>query len=315
MSKESKPYVESTTVLIHTKNSETTLAATLKSVTWADEILVIDMHSTDKTVALAKKHGATVITVDDVGYVEPARNTALKAAKFPWILIVDSDETVSHTLAKHLQSLASGAATADAYLIPRKNFVFGDWLSTGGWWPDYQLRFFKKGIVNWPEQIHSQPKIDGSVEQLPLKEELAIEHANYPTVSSFLERLDRYTTHEVHSRSKTNTSQIANSEASEALVTNWSNELFRRLFAFNGIKGGTRGVGVSFLQAMYEFVVVLKSWEKNGYKESTTNTEKQTIAQLGKFKSDLQYWIADWHVKNTSGIPQLWWRMRRSFKL
>lgn len=312
MSKESKPYVESISVLIHTKNSESTLAATLESVAWADEILVIDMHSTDETVSLAKKHGATVLTVDDVGYVEPARNTALKAAKFPWILIVDSDETISSTLAKHLQSLAAGTATSDAYLIPRKNQVFGDWLSTGGWWPDYQLRFFKKGIVHWPEQIHSQPKIDGSVEQFPLKEELAIEHANYPTVSSFLERLDRYTTHEVHSRSQTKSSKAADSEA---LVTNWSNELFRRLFAFDGIKGGTRGVGVSFLQAMYEFVVVLKSWEKNEYAESSSNSEKQTIAQLGKFKSDLQYWIADWHVKNTSGLPQIWWRIRRTLKI
>jgi glycosyltransferase involved in cell wall biosynthesis len=312
MLKEAKPYAESISVLIHTKNSESTLAATLDSISWADEVLVIDMHSSDKTVSLAKKHGATVITVDDVGYVEPARNIAIKAAKFPWILIVDSDEIIASTLAKHLQSLAKGAATSDAYLIPRKNQVFGDWISTGGWWPDYQLRFFKKGIVHWPEQIHSQPKIDGSVEQLPLKEELAIEHANYPTVSSFLERLDRYTTHEVHSRSQIKPSKAANSET---LVTNWSNELLRRLFAFEGIKGGTRGIGVSFLQAMYEFVVVLKFWEKNEYAESSSNSEKQTIVQLGKFKSDLQYWIADWHVKNTSGLPQIWWRMRRSLKL
>jgi glycosyltransferase involved in cell wall biosynthesis len=310
MSNTAKSFLESISVIIHTKNSEQTLSDTLTSVAWADEILVVDMHSTDNTVAIAKKSDAKVITVDDVGYVEPARNTALQQAKFPWICIVDSDETVPKALAKHLQSLASGAATADAYLVPRKNNVFGGWLTTGGWWPDYQLRFFKKGTVNWPAQIHSQPKIDGTVANLPAKEEFALDHANYPSVSSFLQRLDRYTTHEIDSRT-----QPKSSQNSQSLIRNWSNELFRRLFALKGIEGGTRGVGVSFLQAMYEMVVLLKTWEKNEYAHTENDTEQKTIEQLSQFKSDLQYWIADWHVKNSSGITHIWWRIRRSFKL
>jgi len=308
MTDKTKPFLESISVIIHTKNSQDTVADTLESVTWADEILVVDMHSTDKTVAIANKFGAKVITVDDVGYVEPARNTALKQATFPWICIVDSDEVVPTTLAKHMQTLASGSASADAYLIPRKNMVFGGWLSTGGWWPDYQLRFFKKGIVNWPEHIHSQPKIDGTVANLEAKQEFALVHANYPSVSSFLQRLDRYTTHEVTSRSQSK-------QNTQPMVTHWSNELFRRLFALKGIEGGTRGVGVSFLQAMYEMVVVLKTWEKNEFATKSNDTQQETIKQLSQFRSDLQYWIADWHVKNSSGLNQIWWRIRRSFKL
>lgn len=295
------------TVIIHTKNSALTLADTLMSVSWASEILVMDMHSTDETIAIAKAYNAHIHYFPDVGYVEPARNAAITLAKNPWICIVDSDETISSELALKLQTLSQGDATADAYFIPRKNMVFGGWLREAGWWPDYQLRFFRKGTVTWSDSIHSSPKIDGDIDYLPEAEQLAIEHANYPTVNSFIERLNRYTTHEVSSR-KTKTHLDENE-----LLTSWKNELFSRLFKLKGVNAGVRGVGVSMLQAMYELVVQLKIWENNTSRE---DQDPQKVFEFFRsFRSELLYWIADWHVQRTSGISKIIWQIRRKFRI
>jgi glycosyltransferase involved in cell wall biosynthesis len=327
-----KPFIASISVLVHTKNSAKTLAKTLSSVAWADEVIVIDMQSTDQTLSIAESHGVKVLQVADMGYVEPARNYAIKQAKYPWICIVDSDEVVPKNLAKHLIQLANNSAqslpTADAYLIARKNFVFGGWLTSAGWWPDYQLRFFKKNIVTWSDKIHSQPKVDGEVEKLPLDPELALEHDNYPTISSFIQRLDKYTTHEVSSRKiDRESTQVGqnvhnnNKLSPNSMIASWSNELFRRLFANQGIDGGTRGIGVSFLQSMYELIVFLKTWEKNNHNSNInklTKIDKSTnlaIRELSQFKSDLQYWLADWQVSHSTGFKQIWWRVRRYLKM
>lgn len=319
-------------VIIHTKNSAQTLADTLMSVAWASEIIVMDMHSTDETISIAKAYNAKIHYFPDVGYVEPARNAAIALAKHSWICIVDSDEVISNELAVKLQSLSQGDATADAYFIPRKNMVFGGWLREAGWWPDYQLRFFRKGKVSWSDVIHSRPTIDGDVDYLPEAEQVAIEHANYPSVSSFIERLNRYTTHEVTTRTVT-----AHLDENE-LLTSWKNELFSRLFKLKGMNAGVRGVGVCMLQAMYELVVQLKMWEQHqavgsnqvgkmqpGHKysdESQTNSNsaqdpdpQKVLAFFQTFRSELQYWIADWHVRRTSGLSKIFWQFRRKFRI
>ena len=301
-------YEQSITVIIHTKNSANTLQRTLDSVSWATEVLVVDMHSTDETLQIAKKNKVRIETVPDYGYVEPARNAAINMAKSGWICIVDSDEVISEKLATKLQQLAQGDATADAYWIARKNIVFGGWLHSAGWWPDYQLRFFKKGTVGWPEKIHATPKIDGTIDYLTDSEDLAIEHFNYPDVASFLERLNRYTTHEVSDRQKKDVSQ-------ETLVNAWSNEFFSRVFVHKGIDGGVRGLGISWLQAMYELVVQLKMWEQQQNTEHPNTRSEEGIKAIEKFSRDLNYWIADYKIRQSSGLTQLVWRVRRTLKV
>lgn len=317
------------TVIIHTKNSAKTLADTLLSVQWAKEIIVMDMHSTDTTVAIAKSYNAKIFYFDDVGYVEPARNEAISKATQPWICIVDSDEVIPEMLAEKLQALANGDATADAYFIARKNRVFGGWLRSAGWWPDYQLRFFTKGSVVWSDAIHSSPTIDGTVDYLPESEELALDHNNYPTVESFIERLNRYTSHEVVTRLEKTSKQSSKSEkvapiapvTELTLLTSWKNELFSRLFKLNGIDAGVRGVGVSYLQAMYELVVQLKIWETqhSAKPDQTTFLKKhkkqETIQFFTEFQKELHYWIADWHINHNSGVSQFIWKIRRKFRV
>lgn len=294
--------------VINTKNSSATLQACLESVKWVDEIVVVDMHSTDQTVEIAKKFTQKVFTYKDVGYVEPARNFAIQKAKGKWVLVIDADEEVSDTLREYIQALLGKEETEKvaAFAIPRKNIVFGGWLSHAGWWPDYQLRLFQPGAVTWKDEIHSVPKVTGRSVQLPADEKLALIHHNYPTVEEFITRLNRYTTKEVESRS---TAQIT----SKAIVGGFRTELMSRLFMHKGIDGGVRGVSVSFMQAMYEVVVRLKQWESQGHPK--TDHLHETLVEVHALQQDLAYWIANWQVQHSKGVTKFYWVIRRKLKL
>lgn len=297
--------------IIHTKNSAATLKRALESVKWADEIVVIDMHSTDETVQIAEKYTDRIFSFKDVGYVEPARNFGISKAKGEWILILDADEEVLATLKKCIQQVHDGTISpelrADAYAIPRKNLVFGEWMKYAGWWPDYQIRLFRSGQLHWPEDIHQVPKVKGKLLQLPPEEELAIIHQNYADVSSFIQRLDRYTTHEVTRRGPRATSDV---EIFRAFTT----EFVSRYFKHEGIKGGALGTGISLMQSMYEVSVLLKQAEA-GSGITTRPHHAQMFAELRNFQKDVNYWIADWHVQQHIGFSRLSWMIRRKFRL
>jgi glycosyltransferase involved in cell wall biosynthesis len=299
--------MSSISVVINTKNSAETLARTLKSVSWADEIIVVDMKSSDDTKQVAKKFTNKVFDHPDVGYVEPARNMAVNKAKSDWILVIDADEEIPPSLKQKIKQLVTGDATADAYYLPRKNIIFGEWQRHAGWWPDYQLRLFKKGTVQWNDMIHQPPKLTGDSDSLAAREDLAILHHNYQTIEQFLARLNRYTTHEASS----NPVQITNSEA---LVESFTNEFLSRLFANRGLEDGIHGVSVAFLQAFYEQAVFLKKWQAEQF-PTRRKEQKATLKSLRKFQRELNYWIADWHIQHSSGIPKIWWQFRRKFQI
>ena len=297
-------------VVINTKNAAETFKRALHSVDWADEIIVMDMASSDDTREIAKKSGAKIFTHPDVGYVEPARNAAIAKAGSEWIFVLDADEEIPPTLQEKIVYLIEGDATADAYYIPRKNFVFNSWLYHAGWWPDYQLRLFKKGTVTWSNKIHSQPEIKGKADYLTATDDLAIIHYNYQTVDQYLERLVRYTTYEVTHRQKIGLK-------SSKIVQVFSHELMTRLFKEQGLAGGMIGVGVFFLQAMYEVVVVLKQWEAQGFvpTKADKTDENDVIDAFRQLQKDLNYWLADAQVRRSTGLPKIFWLMRKHFKM
>jgi glycosyltransferase involved in cell wall biosynthesis len=182
--------------VINTLNEEENLPRALASVKdFADEIVVVDMHSDDQTVDIAKKSGARVFEHDRTGYVEPARNFAISKAEGDWILILDADEELSQSLSKSLRKIADNPA-ADYYRLPRKNIIFGRWIKHTGWWPDYNIRFFKKGCVSWNEIIHSVPTTQGAGSDLKADEENALVHHNYRTAEQYVERMNRYTSYQ-----------------------------------------------------------------------------------------------------------------------
>ncbi len=170
-------------LVINTLNEEGNIISAIRSVGgFADEVVVVDMNSDDSTVSLAKKAGARVFNYPRVGYVEPARNFAIDKAEGDWIFILDADERANPKLIAKLKKLMIDEKP-DYVLIPRKNVIFGKWIKNSRWWPDYNVRFFRKGSVVWKDKIHSQPEKRGKGVTLLPKEKYAIVHENYSSVS------------------------------------------------------------------------------------------------------------------------------------
>ncbi|MBU0974571.1 glycosyltransferase family 2 protein [Patescibacteria group bacterium] len=298
-------------VVINTKNAEKTLEASLKSVKFADEIIVVDMMSTDDTVKIAKKFTTSIFAHDDVGYVEPARNFAISKAMSDWILILDADEEVPQELAKVIKGILKsdekGQATADCYYVPRRNMIFGKWIEKTGWWPDHVLRLFKKGHVEWSDQIHSIPITSGKVHELSAVKEIAIIHHNFQHVDQYIDRMNKY--------SSIQAEEISNAEDleldSKFIFRKFASELLSRLFAQRGINDGSHGLSLSLLQAISEASVAMKVWDEKGFPETNREQEEELMEEISQFKKELAYWIADWHVENNVGVNKLLWQVRR----
>lgn len=131
------------TVIIPCYNNEDIIRDCLESIKWADEILICDSFSTDKTLEIAREYTDRIIQHE---YISPAaqKNWAIPQASNEWVLIVDTDERISEELKNEIISLLKNPGEFDGFKIPRANFSFGKRFKYGGYWPDYQLRLFKK---------------------------------------------------------------------------------------------------------------------------------------------------------------------------
>lgn len=291
-----------------------TLKQCLQSVRFADEVVVMDMESSDLTVEIAKHAKARVFSTNEVGYVEPARNQAIAKAKGDWILILDADEELSEGAAEKIQSIIKNSTelATVGYRLPRQNIIWGKWIKHTGWWPDYQLRLFQKGKVHWRNKIHSEPEVSGSVEDFQPSKQYSIIHHNYPTVEEFIDRMNRYSTIQAEELQLKNFSAHALSQT--AVVEIFFDEWFRRFFAGQAWEDETHGAALSFMQSCSELAKVLKVWQKSEFATKKISAE-QTGQVLENLERSLHYWIADYHVQNSTGLGNLWWRIRRKLKI
>jgi glycosyltransferase involved in cell wall biosynthesis len=143
-------------VVIITLNEAQNIERCLRSVPWADELLVLDSGSQDKTTEIAKKLGATVFSEPWRGF-GPQKKRAVALARNDWVLCLDADEALSPELAVEILEKFSGFDAETAYFLPRKSFYLGRWIVHGGWFPDYQLRIFDRRHSDWSEAaIHEK---------------------------------------------------------------------------------------------------------------------------------------------------------------
>lgn len=294
-------------VIVHTKNSADTLGDCLESVSvMADEIIVMDMESTDDTRRVARQFKAKVLRAKDVGYADPARNKALQAASGDWALVVDADEEIPPTLADAIVSLIKQPEQFSAFAFPRKNIIFGRW-ARAGWWPDFQLRLFKKGHVYWPPQLHGKPQVEGQVRHLPADEQFAILHHNYNDIDSFVDRAQRY--------SSIAATEVAKGErASETdLWHAWWQQFVQRWFADQGYQDQHYGQTLAMLQSYFEVLVQAKYWQAQGFK--LPGTLPPLSQQLAAAAADARYWEAHNHWQSSKGLTKIYWRLRMRFKL
>lgn len=271
-------------VVINTLKEEQNIERAIKSVKWADEVVVCDMYSEDRTVELAKELGAKVVYHKKTNYVEPARNFAVSKALGDWILILDADEEIPDILASKLQQVVS-EKNVDFVKIPRKNIIFGKWMRASMWWPDYNIRFFKKGSVVWGDEIHRPPQTSGYGIKLPTEEQYAIVHYHYKDISQFIERMNRYSKIQAEELKKRGV-QFQWSD----LIAKPLAEFLGRFFANRGFEDGIHGLALSLLQAFSFLIMYIRLWEMEGFGESSIDLKE--IEHLNKqVDKEIKYWL------------------------
>jgi glycosyltransferase involved in cell wall biosynthesis len=243
--------------VVNTRNAAAMLTEALRSLApWVDEIVVVDMNSTDATREIAEREGARVLMHEPVGYVEPARKWSIEQATGDWIMVLDADEIVPVPLSKRLREIAE-RDEADVVNIPEFNFFFGRPVLHGGWHPDEQrhLRFFKKGAVSPSVEVHAAPRIADGARRLELEYEpgLGIVHFAYTTVGEFMEKTNRYT-------------DLDTDEPplpTPRLIRHVLGEVRGRLLNRGGVRDGSRGVALALLMGIYEAMLWLKRGERH----------------------------------------------------
>lgn len=179
-------------VVLATFNEEKNLKECLESIRQlADEIIVVDGGSTDKTVEIAKKYDARVIVTDNPPIFHINKQKAIEASTGDWILQLDADERVTPELAREIKEIINqGNDETMGYWIPRKNWFLGKFLMKGGQYPDYTLRLYRRGRVHLPcKSVHEQARVDGETGYL--KKDLI--HIADPDFRRYLKRWHRYT--------------------------------------------------------------------------------------------------------------------------
>ena len=247
-------------VVIHTRNEERNLPYALRSVRgWVDEILVVDMDSTDGTVAIAQSAGARVIRHQPMGFVEPARAFGCAQTTGDWILVLDADEVIPPALARRLAEVAT-RGEVDAVRIPRLNYLLGGPLRHSGWNPerDRLLRFFRRGAVEISARIHEpfRPVTGARVLDLGPEAGQEIVHFNYVDVVQFIDRLNRYTTIEAEqARERGERGSIGRA------LWRAGREWLARYGKHRGYRDGWRGFYLSAFMAVYRLVADAKLTE------------------------------------------------------
>ena len=176
-------------VTIITLNEERRIGKCIKSVSFADEIVVVDSGSRDRTVEIAKQAGAQVIHQDWLGYGRQ-KQFAVEQTVNDWVLCLDADEWLSPELSQSIQSVLEHPEFS-AYQFPRRNRFMGRWLRHGEGYPDWSLRLFKRDHAHWSEdEVHEKVVPGGDVGKISGD----LMHESEETLQQYLEKQDRYTT-------------------------------------------------------------------------------------------------------------------------
>ncbi|MCI0488317.1 MAG: glycosyltransferase family 2 protein [Blastocatellia bacterium] len=238
-----------------TLNEEHNLEAALKSLHWADEIILVDSESTDRTIEIARRFTDKIFVRPWPGY-SAQKTFAAEQASYDWIFNLDADERVSDELAAELEKLKQGAEPdAAGFEMPRRTFYLGRWISHSGWYPDYKLRLYNRNAGRWRgDFVHESVEVEGRVERLAGD----ILHYTVRNASDHHLRLDRYTTlaaREAHTQGK----RVSIASMFISPVTTFIRSYILR----RGFLDGIPGLAIARFAAHYVFLKNLKLWEMN----------------------------------------------------
>lgn len=234
-------------------NEEDRIEACLESLTWCDEIVVVDSFSTDRTVDICRRYTDRVIQRPWAGYREQKAFAHSKATK-DWVLLVDSDERVTPELRAEIQAaLERDRGACAGYAVPRLVFFLGRWWRRGGWYPDYDVRLFKRERATWGgSDPHEKIIVEGKIGRL----ENPLHHFTYRNIDDHVRRINRYTSiSSAELRAKGGRWRL-----SDALL-HPAARFFRSYILKRGFTEGFAGFYVAVTAAVYVFLKYAKLWE------------------------------------------------------
>lgn len=295
-------------IVISAYNEEKKIEDCLKSVKFADEIIVVNSGSTDKTLEIAKKYTSKIFNRDNEPMLNINKNYGFSKATGDWILSLDADERISPELAEEIKSITEEKDNKQiiGYWIPRKNIIFGKWIQHAGWYPDNQLRLFKKEKGEFEEKhVHEMIKIEGSTGCLKSD----IIHYNFETIQQFLHKhLNIYAPNEAKDLTR-NKYEFNYLDA----IRFPSKEFLSRFFAREGYKDGLHGLMLCLFMAFYHFVIFAYLWEGQGFKEiGDKNFETEIQEEFKKKHREITFWFFEKKIKSTKNIfNKLWLKAQR----
>ncbi len=243
------------TVVIHTYNEAENIKDCIESAKLlTQDIVVVDMRSSDNTLAVAQKLGVKTYTFAYSHYVEPARNFGIEKARGEWVFLLDADERLTKELSQEIVKTLH-QTNYTHFKVPRKNIFAGKkWLKHGGWWKDEQIRLIKKSaFIDWPKEIHSTPKITGELGFL----KTPFLHNFHPNLENMVEKTAVYENIEAELLYK-----AGRSVNTLTFFRKFFGELYRRLIKHKGFLDGPYGVIESVYQAYSKTITWLLVYEK-----------------------------------------------------
>ena len=228
-------------VFVLSRNEEKKIGPALESVSWAAEVVVIDSASTDRTAEIVAARGARLVQVPFRKFGE-LRQAGIEHTTQPWIFSLDSDERCTPEARDEILRIVADPASADAYLVPRRNFLLGREIRHGGWYPDYrQPQLFRRGRMRYAveDDVHDGWVLDGKLGHMTA----AIIQIPYRTLAEAIDKMNRYTTLGV---AKQERSGAASGYAKALFRAKWA--FFKAYFIQLGFLDGGPGLVVAMLR-------------------------------------------------------------------
>jgi glycosyltransferase involved in cell wall biosynthesis len=245
-------------VAIITRNEEANLERTLGSVAWADEIVVVDSGSDDRTEEIAHSFRARFFLEDWKGFAAQ-KNSALEKCSCDWLLSLDADEALSDELAKEIWELLEGDPPFDGYALPRRNLFLGRWMRFGGFYPDPKLRLFRRGAAEFEARlVHETIHFVGQAGRLKGD----IVHDAYPTLVAYIAHMDRYSTLGAEQAVRSGKHGALPSFLAHVLVNPMLTFVYNYFFRL-GFLDGREGLLLHLYHSVYVSWKYAKAWEQS----------------------------------------------------
>jgi glycosyltransferase involved in cell wall biosynthesis len=239
-------------VVIITKNEERNIKDALESVRDFDDIVIVDAFSEDGTVAICREYTERVYQREWPGF-SAQKQMAVDYAKNEWVFILDADERVPPELKDEI-TVAISSGNHAGYFVPRKNFFLGKWIRYSGWWPDYTLRLFQKGVSYVePREVHEKVIVKGTTSYL----RSSLLHYTYRTISDYMKKMETYSTLAAKEIRRQGGLPYGLKMLINPLLV-----FLKMYFLRQGFRDGARGFILATLYAVQTFLKYAKAMEK-----------------------------------------------------